>query len=50
MSNESKIQKLRNEIKVIRELIQNMTASEAMPYLNIAFDKGMEIVALGGKL
>lgn len=49
MSNENKIQKLRNEIKVIREFIQNMTASEAMPYINIAIDKGMEIIALGGK-
>lgn len=50
MNNESKIQKLRNEIKVIREMIGTMASAQAIECMNIAIDKAMEIVALGGKI
>lgn len=50
MSNKSKIQQLRNEIKTIREMIGTMTPAQAYDSLSMAIDKAMEIVALGGKL
>ena len=56
MSNETKIQQLREQINTIKDFAKSMTIKSAddwkiyHSYLQMVMDKGIELIALGGKL